>query len=112
MGCRLAPITLTPCIYASFGGNQHGVRGTAQPTSILDRRWIQRTPPYLEQTSKLLRRMHKLHQCKAYRDALAKKPKLKTQLVQKLAASEVCTPLRTLRKHHTGARHTHIHLCV
>lgn len=59
------------------------------PRSILDRSWIQRVPPYLDQTSKLLRYMHKKYQAKRYRDSLAQQPRLKTQLVQKLAASEL-----------------------
>ena len=59
------------------------------PRTVLDRDWAPVVPPYLETTSKLLRRLHKLHQCKRYRDALAKRPKLKTQLVQKLAATEL-----------------------
>eukprot|EP00054_Salpingoeca_dolichothecata_P020144 m.126631 g.126631 ORF g.126631 m.126631 type:complete len:1134 (+) comp23507_c0_seq9:802-4203(+) len=57
------------------------------PVSILDRTWVKKTPPYLEQTSQLLRRMHKLAQAKAYRDTLA--PELKRRLAQKLAASEL-----------------------
>eukprot|EP00730_Choanoeca_flexa_P005615 TRINITY_DN11985_c2_g1_i3.p1 TRINITY_DN11985_c2_g1~~TRINITY_DN11985_c2_g1_i3.p1 ORF type:complete len:1188 (+),score=415.45 TRINITY_DN11985_c2_g1_i3:134-3697(+) len=59
------------------------------PRTILDRSWINKTPPYLEQTSQLLRWLHKRHQAKLYRDDLARRPKIKIQLVQKLAASEL-----------------------
>lgn len=57
------------------------------PVSVLDRNWIRKTPPYLEQSSQILRRLHKLYQAKVYRDGLS--AKRKTQLAQKLAASEV-----------------------
>ena len=57
------------------------------PVSVLDKSWIRSTPPFLEQTSQLLRRIHKLHQARQYREALT--PSKKNQLAQKLAASEI-----------------------
>ncbi|EDQ89910.1 uncharacterized protein MONBRDRAFT_16848 [Monosiga brevicollis MX1] len=59
------------------------------PPTILDRRWMPNVPPYLKETSDILRWLHKRYQAKQYRDDLNRKPKIKTQLVQKLAASEL-----------------------
>ncbi|EGD72824.1 MYO1C protein [Salpingoeca rosetta] len=59
------------------------------PKTVLDPTWIKRTPPYLQETSKLLHRMVKRQLCRRHRDAVTRNPARHRALVLKLLANEM-----------------------